>query len=380
MSNKYMIPEGTRDLILQDCKAKKKLQKDIESILDKWGYEEIVTPTIEFYQTFNSGFQNLKEEDVYKFFDSKGRILVLRPDMTIPIARVCATKFNNTDKPIRLRYCSDVFRVHESLGGKKNEYTDCGVELIGLESSKADLEILLTALDTLKVLHNTNFNLEIGNIDFFNSAIKDLNLNEEEIFSLSNLIDRKSLKELDDFLDELKVQKEYKEFFKELPWLFGGADILVKAKKYAFNKEIKASLEYLEEISKDLEELGYKDNITFDLGMVPRLNYYSGIIFKGYADGVGTTVLSGGRYDNLNATFGKDRPAIGFSINLDSMLATIKDNSLEKVTKYLVIYDNKNKVKAIKKSMDLREEGKIAVLTEKKGTVDIIVEKVVLDI
>ena len=114
--------------------------------------------------------------------------------------------------------------------------------------------------------------------------------------------------------------------------------------------------------------------------MVPRLNYYSGIIFKGYADGVGTTVLSGGRYDNLNATFGKDRPAIGFSINLDSMLATIKDNSLEKVTKYLVIYDNKNKVKAIKKSMDLREEGKIAVLTEKKGTVDIIVEKVVLDI
>ena len=125
MSNKYMIPEGTRDLILQDCKAKKKLQKDIESILDKWGYEEIVTPTIEFYQTFNSGFQNLKEEDVYKFFDSKGRILVLRPDMTIPIARVCATKFNNTDKPIRLRYCSDVFRVHESLGGKKNEYTDC---------------------------------------------------------------------------------------------------------------------------------------------------------------------------------------------------------------------------------------------------------------
>lgn len=376
MNNKYMIPEGTRDLILKDCKGKKKLQKRIEDILNNWGYEEVITPTMEFYQTFNSGFQNLKEEDVYKFFDSKGRILVLRPDMTIPIARVCATKFNNTKEPIRLRYCSDVFRVHEILGGKKNEYTDCGVELIGLEGNKADLEILLTALETLKTLNNKNSNLEIGNIKFFNSVVKDLNLSEEDMLTLSKLVDRKSLQELDSFLDTLNISKEYKEFFKELPWLFGDANILTKARKYSFNDEIAEALDYLEKLSKELELFGYGENITFDLGMIPRLNYYSGIIFKGYADGIGTTVLSGGRYDNLNATFGKDRPAIGFSINLDSMLDTF-ENSIEKETKYLVIYDNKDKIQAIKKSMELRKEGKITVLTEKEGTKDIIIEKVV---
>lgn len=376
MNNKYMIPEGTRDLILKDCKGKKKLQKRIEDILNNWGYEEVITPTMEFYQTFNSGFQNLKEEDVYKFFDSKGRILVLRPDMTIPIARVCATKFNNTKEPIRLRYCSDVFRVHEILGGKKNEYTDCGVELIGLEGNKADLEILLTALETLKTLNNKNSNLEIGNIKFFNSVVKDLNLSEEDMLTLSKLVDRKSLQELDSFLDTLNISKEYKEFFKELPWLFGDANILTKARKYSFNDEIAEALDYLEKLSKELELFGYGENITFDLGMIPRLNYYSGIIFKGYADGIGTTVLSGGRYDNLNATFGKDRPAIGFSINLDSMLDTF-ENSIEEETKYLVIYDNKDKIQAIKKSMELRKEGKITVLTEKEGTKDIIIEKVV---
>ena len=103
MASKFIIPEGTRDLILEDCAIKKKLQRDIEGILDKWGYEEIVTPTIEFYQTFNTGFENLEEEDVYKFIDSNGKILVLRPDMTVPIARVIATKFKNIDESILSR-------------------------------------------------------------------------------------------------------------------------------------------------------------------------------------------------------------------------------------------------------------------------------------
>ena len=295
MASKFIIPEGTRDLILEDCAIKKKLQRDIESILDKWGYEEIVTPTIEFYQTFNKGFENLEEEDVYKFIDSNGKILVLRPDMTVPIARVVATKFKNIDETLRLRYSADVFRVHESLGGKKNEYTDCGVELIGLKAEESDLEILVTALDTLKLIKNTDYNLEIGNIDFFNSAIKRARFTDEERDTLADLIERKSIKELEDYVDGLETMKECKEFLKQLPLLFGGREIFEKAKPYAFNLELKHSIEYLEKIADALEELGYTDKITFDLGMVPRLDYYSGIIFKGYADGVGTTVLSGGR-------------------------------------------------------------------------------------
>lgn len=357
MGKKYITPEGTRDLVLGECKIKKNLQIQIENILDKWGYNEVVTPTIEFYETFNSGFQNLKEEDVYKFFDNKGRILVLRPDMTIPIARVVATKFKDVPAPIRFRYSADVFRVNQSLGGKKNEYTDCGVELIGVKDASSDLEILITALDVLKILEESEIKLEIGNINFFNAAVKNLNLQEDERLNLAQLIDKKSLKELEEFLSELKVEDEYKEFFKKLPWLFGGREVLETAREYSFNDELKESIDYLEKIASTLDELGYGDIISFDLGMVQRLNYYTGITFRGYVEGVGAIALSGGRYDNLIALFGEDRPAVGFSINLDSLLDIMKDKKSNIKESYKLYYRSENMVEAFKEGEVLRNEG-----------------------
>lgn len=375
MGSKYIIPEGTRDIILEECLIKKKLQRDIEEIFDKWGYKEIVTPTIEFYQTFNSGFQNLKEEDVYKFFDAKGRILVLRPDMTIPIARVAATKFKDVKEPMRFRYCADVFRMHESLGGKKNEYTDCGIELLGLKAEKSDLEILVTALDTLELLKDTEFKLEIGNINFFNAAIKDLNLNEDEKDELASLVDKKSLRALEEYLDKLNVSKEYKEFFMELPWLFGGKEVIEKAKKYALNDELKASIEYLAKISKSLNELGYDEKITFDFGMVPKLNYYSGIIFRGFVDGVGATVLSGGRYDKLISTFGRELPAIGFSVNLDTLWDTINVKNLETQKSTKIYYGENKIIEAIKKSKELRSKGNVVELIPTQNSTELEIKR-----
>lgn len=290
MVNKNIIPEGTRDLILDECSRKKELELEIENILNKWGYKEVITPTIEYYQTFNGGFQNLKEEDMYKFFDDKGRILVLRPDMTIPIARVVATKFKEINPPIRLRYTSNVFRVHESLGGKKNEYTDCGVELIGLNGIDSDVEILITALESLKVLKETGYKIEVGNINFFDSAVEWLNLDFEQRSFLAKLIDEKSMKELEEYLDMLKVGDDYKDFFMKLPWLFGGVEVLDIGEKYAINNEILNEIKYLRNIYEILDSLGYGDKLTFDLGIVPRLNYYTGIIFKGYVEGIGDTV------------------------------------------------------------------------------------------
>lgn len=362
MNKKNIIPEGTRDLILKECVEKKKLQTSIEESLDKWGYNEVITPTIEFYQTYNAGYQNLKDENMYKFFDNKGRILVLKPDMTIPIARLVATKLKDIKPPIRLRYASNVFRVHESLGGKRNEYTDCGVELIGLTNDESDLEILLTALDALTALNVDGFKLDIGDISLFNSAIKELNLNEDESSELASLVDQKSLKQLELFLEKLDVPDKCKDFFIKLPWLFGGVEILEEGKKIAFNDEVVKSIEYLEKLYNYLEELGCSEGITFDLGMVPMLNYYTGIIFRGYVEGIGTTVLSGGRYDNLIKSFGRDLPSVGFSINLDSVLDLTKGTKTNSVKKYIVSYGAKNLVEALKEASILRKNGKIVEL------------------
>jgi len=377
MGKKYITPEGTRDIVLKECKIKRMLQKNIEKILDSWGYDEIITPTIEFYDTINSGFEALREEELYKFFDNKGKIMALRPDMTIPIARVVASKFKEVKEPLKFRYCANVFRVHESLGGKKNEYTDCGVELIGEVEEKSDLEILVTALDVLNVLEKYKYKLEIGNVRFFNSAVEELNLDYDEKTKLSQLIHRKSLKELEEYLDSLNLNERYRKLFLKLPWLFGGKEILEEGKKYCFNKEMKESIEYLKNLSKDLEQLGYGDIVYYDLGMVPTVNYYTGITFRGYVDGVGTTVLSGGRYDKLISKFGEDWPAVGFSINLDSVLDIIKDEEIQEKETYIIFYNETNKVDAFKKSSELRNAGNVVKMHFEKDIKEVKIEKAV---
>lgn len=369
MNKKNVLPEGTRDLILDDCTIKRALERDMDEIFEKWGYKEVITPTLEFYETFNYNSQALREEDMYKFLDNRGRILVLRPDMTIPIARIVETKFKDTKLPIKIRYTSNVFRVHESLGGKRNEYTDCGVELIGLEDKKSDLEILVLALDALKKLGLKDFKLEIGNIGFFNGAFKNLDIDEEYKESIGKFIENKNLKNLEDYLGKLDIKEEYKKFFNKLPWMFGDKQVLIDAKKLAFNDEIKKNLEYLEKLYSQLNELGYGENVTFDLGMVPGLNYYTGIIFRGYGEGVGNTLLRGGRYDKLIRYSKKYVPAIGFSIDIDSIIPNIKLNAKIKKDEnlYKIYYDEKHKIEAIKKSGELRKEGYIVELLPEDG-------------
>ena len=364
MKKKNILPEGTRDLILDECIVKRAIERDIDDIFYKWGYKEIITPTVEFYETFNHDSQTLKEEDMYKFFDNRGRILVLRPDMTIPIARVVETKFKDESLPIKLRYNSNVFRVHASLGGKRNEYTDCGVELIGLEDKKSDLEVLVLALEALEKLGLSDFKLEIGNIGFFEGVFKTLNISKESKEIIAQYIEDKNLKNLEDYLDEIDIKDEYKEFFNKLPWLFGDRSILEEAKVLAFNEELKANLEYLENLYSELDILGYGNKVTFDLGMVPRLNYYTGIIFRGYGEGVGNTVLRGGRYDNL-ITIGEEYiPAIGFSLDINSVIENVKTsekiNTIDKSCK--IYYSSKYRIEAIRKSEQLRQEGKIVEL------------------
>lgn len=364
MKKKNILPEGTRDLILDECIVKRAIERDIDDIFYKWGYKEIITPTVEFYETFNHDSQTLKEEDMYKFFDNRGRILVLRPDMTIPIARVVETKFKDESLPIKLRYNSNVFRVHASLGGKRNEYTDCGVELIGLEDKKSDLEVLVLALEALEKLGLSDFKLEIGNIGFFEGVFKTLNISKESKEIIAQYIEDKNLKNLEDYLDEIDIKDEYKEFFNKLPWLFGDRSILEEAKVLAFNEELKANLEYLENLYSELDILGYGNKVTFDLGMVPRLNYYTGIIFRGYGEGVGNTVLRGGRYDNL-ITIGEEYiPAIGFSLDINSVIENVKIsekiNTIDKSCK--IYYSSKYRIEAIRKSEQLRQEGKIVEL------------------
>ena len=360
---KFAIPEGTRDLILGECSLKKALQKEIEAVFDSYGYKEIITPSIEFYQTYQVGFDNVKDESMYKFFDHNGRILTLRMDMTVPIVRVATTRFKDQKPPFRFQYCANVYKVKESFAGKRNEVTDCGIELLGQSAEESDLEILVCACEVMEKLKQDAYTLELGNINFFHSACSDLHLDEEDIKTLADLIDRKSMSELSSFLESLALSEEVQTFFLQLPWLCGDVEVLKEALPYCFHPKLRAIIAGLKELYDQLKELGYEKHITFDLGKVPHLNYYSGLLFEGFVEGIGTSVLSGGRYDTLAEKFGSPMPAIGFSVKLDYVLPVLEKVATKQPSVRLC-YPMKAKVKALQKAKELRKDHIVELLQD----------------
>ena len=345
-----------RDFTVDECKRRNKIIETITERFSKWGYSEVSTPIVEYYKTFNHKTQDLKEEEMYKFFDSRGRILVLRPDMTVPVARLVNTKLKDMKLPLKLFYNAEVFRVHESFEGKRNEYLDCGIELIGASGEKTDSEVLVTALEVLKALDTKKeFKLEIGNVNILKSALKDMNLSIDNQNKVIELINKKSLTSLREYLDDIEIRKEYKEFLNKFPWLFGGYEMIKKAKGLAFNEDMKKNIEYLENLYLNLQKLGYEKYLSVDISMVPRVNYYSGIIFKGYVKEIGSTVIRGGRYDNLLESFGKSIPAIGFSVDVNLLIDSCDYE--EKVNSEKIILSKDNYLEELRKAINKTRNG-----------------------
>lgn len=345
-----------RDFTTEECRARNEIKNKIENIFELWGYNEISTPTVEYYDNFNDKTKILKEEEMYKFFDNRGHILVLRPDMTVPAARMAGSKLKDMELPIKIRYSSNIYRVHELLAGVNNEYMDCGVEILGSSAEESDLEILVTAIESLKSIDRSGFKLEIGNTMILKSAMNCMNLKTTEKENIADLIEKKSLISLEEYLAEINISKEEKEFLIKLPWLFGGKEVFSKAKLLVNNESVLKNIDYLENLFNELKELGYEKYISIDMSMVPRLNYYTGIIFRGYKNNSCRNVLRGGRYDCLCKSFGRNMPAVGFSIGVDLFIdeyKDIKERSCEKI-----IVQKEGRVKAIQQALQLIDKGK----------------------
>ncbi len=356
----FTTPPGTRDLIRQECVDKRFLEQHFRNVFTRWGYEEVMTPMLEYYQTFS--IANMKEKEVYKILDASNRIVTLRGDMTIPISRVVATKFKDSPLPLRFQYCANVFKVKERLSGNQNESTDCGVELYGVDEPIGDLEILVCALDALSILEGCQYTLEIGNRNFFYNACTALSLEKSAVEKLADYINRKSLKELQDYVDELAISEEHKHFFKQLPWLCGDLSTIAEARSIAFNKSLHAILDELESLCHQLKELGYEQQISIDLSKLPRMEYYTGIIFDAYAEGIGDSILSGGRYDQLTQRFGKNISAIGFAIRLDALATLLHHTPTQKTV--TLSYPTSMQTEALKQAQKLRETTVVKLLAD----------------
>jgi len=362
------IPEGSKDVLFDECREKIRIENLLRDSYINCGFLDIISPTLEFYDVFNGDHTTIAQEKMYKLFDNQGRILVLRPDITTPIARITATKLKDSSFPIRFCYTSSVFRVNESLFGKTNEVTQSGVEIIGINSIKADAETIIIGINALINCGLKDFKIEIGQAEFYKSLVEELNLSDENKEIIRRYVEDKNFTALDHFIIENVSEHSPSSLraIKELPKLFGNIEIIDRALKLTNNVKAIKALKNMIDVYKLIEKAGLESYVTFDLGMVQHMDYYSGIIFRAITHGSGGYILSGGRYDELIKKFGRDLPAIGFAIDVDSLIVALENigHTNFKKEKQLVIYYKEQLFnKAYQLAVKFRENGFVCELS-----------------
>lgn len=315
-----ITPEGTRDLLFEECLARRSVEKDLKELFTSFAYSEVVTPGIEFYDAFSGSTRNFRTENLYKTFDSKGRIVVMRPDSTIPIARLVATRLKDAALPLRLYYNQRIYENSALLKGRSDETVQAGIELIGGNNKRrADYEVLSIAIQALAMFDPENFRIELGHIGYFKELVAKLGADEDTREDIRMLISQKNYPALNDLLADFG-DNDVTKALKQLPRLFGGKEVFEKAEGIYTDDRIKDILDELKEEYERLSSLGYEGKISVDLGIVSHTDYYTGIVFKGYLSEVGKYVLNGGRYDGLVGSFGRDCNAVGFGVNVDAVV------------------------------------------------------------
>ncbi len=312
-----ITPEGTKDLLFEECLANRTVSAMLSSVFADRGFHEVLTPGLEFYDLFAEEISGIPMEYMFKMSDAKGRLMVMRPDSTLPIARMAATRLQNAEKPLRFYYNQRVYRNNLGLTGRSNEVMQAGIELIGAKGMRADLEVITTAVEALSKCV-PDFRIEIGHAGFFRALANRLPISAGRREKIRFYIESKNYSALNSTLDKLE-QTPYVNIIRQLPRLFGGIEVLEKACTLCDDQEALQTLDYIREIYRHLSRFGLGDRLMIDLGLVQRNDYYSSIVFSGYVLGSGEPVLIGGRYDNLLDSFEAPAPAIGFGINVDAL-------------------------------------------------------------
>ena len=318
-----VTPDGTRDLLFGECVSRGEAVSRLTTMFRARGYRQVITPAIEFYDVFGSSAAHFPQENMYKLADTRGRLMVIRPDCTIPIARLVATRLAASPMPLRLYYSENVYRVEHDLRGKRNEVFQTGVELIGSNALRSDLEIVELAASGLSDIGGERFRIELCRIGYFKALIDSLDAPGETKEQIRQCIEQKNYPALGDLLDPFGAARAALAL-RYLPRLFGGEEVFEKAYALFDENGARESLDYLRSIYDYLRQLGLEGSVIVDLGLVNQIEYYTGIIFRGYFDGIGEPVLSGGRYDNLISDFGAALPAVGFAVNADLASAVIE--------------------------------------------------------
>ncbi len=354
-------PEGVRDIYNSELKKRLKVQDEIHNVLTFYGYQDIETPSFEYFDIFNMDKGSVASNEMYKFFDRNNNTLVLRPDMTPSIARCVAKYYADENLPIRLCYNGKTFLNTHLHQGKLSECTQIGGEFINDDSSAADAEIIACVISCLLKIGLTEFMIEIGEVDYFKGLMSEAGIDKDTESRIREYILLKNFFGLSEFVSKLDISDSMKKAISEFDLLFGGLDMLDHAKSLVTNRQSIEAINRMKKVYTALSYYGYDKYINFDFSMINGYNYYTGIVFNGYTYGTGEPIVKGGRYNNLLSQFGKDAPSVGFAIYLDELMNAISRNKIDVDIDYsniMVLYDMDNQQTAIEYAASMRKEGK----------------------
>ena len=363
-------PDGVRDIYGKECSDRIIVTDKIHSKMKMFGYEDMDTPTFEFFDVFAEEINASDAKELYKFFDKEGNTLVLRPDFTPSVARCASKSMLDNGHPIRVAYQGKSFLNVSNLQGKLKENYNIGVELFNDDSVYADAEMIALLIESLKSTGLTDFQVSIGDADYYKGICEAAGIDDETEALIREQIVQKNYFAAESIMAEREVPEKYKAMLVKVSDFIGSDEALDKAEQEVSNKRSLSAIARLKALYQVLKEYGCNQYVSFDLGMLSKFNYYTGVIFSAYTYGVGDAIAKGGRYDSLLGKYGKDSPAIGFVIILDDLMSALYRQNLDiehEEAPLTLEFDENNFEAKLKEAADLRKQGKKVALCHKKG-------------
>lgn len=355
-------PIGVKDYLPHAVAKLRRIEHEVLTCMKGWGYEQIMTPTIEYYDTVGVASAT-SDQKLFKLLNQRGTTIVLRSDVTAPIARVASSLLKEHPFPLRLSYHANVFRAFEEEAGREAEFFQTGVELIGDPSPEADAEVIALAIASLQAAGVPSFKMAVGHVGFLNGLFGDMLPGRDEAQEqLKECLLQRDYVGYRAVLGELRLDEDVRQELEGLLRLRGGQEVCRQALQLRVSEEAREAIRHLCEMWDVLGAYGVQDRVLIDLTMIGDFSYYTGMTFEGYASQLGFPVCSGGRYDNLLAQFGRPAPATGFALKTTRMLE-VAEGGQEREARVLVRYAPERRQEALAEAARLRAEG-IAVVTE----------------
>ncbi|MDR7073048.1 ATP phosphoribosyltransferase regulatory subunit [Fictibacillus barbaricus] len=362
-------PAGMRDTLPAFYQKNEKIKSAIKNEMESWGYQFIQTPTLEYHDTVGEASAIL-DQQLFKLLDMEGKTLVLRPDMTAPIARVVSSSMKNVAYPIRLAYSSPVFRAQQREGGRPAEFEQVGIELIGDGTASAEAEALALMTEVIKKSGISSFTVAVGHIGFVQELLAEILGNDNRTGELLRYLNEKNYVGYASHVKELPLSSIDTQRLLKLLNLRGGADVLEEAAKLSPNVKGQRALTELKTLYTLLEDYDAAQNIVFDFTLFSHMSYYTGIVFEGYAAGIGAPISSGGRYDELLSRFDRHAPAIGFAIRMDYLIEAL-DNKNEFLRPQCILFTPERRKEALQWAKEKREKGIKIVMQDLSGVTNV---------